>query len=183
MKMGLVSRALGAVLSGSVCVAVSVPAANAVSFGSTGQGKTSVHKLEEAGIQFTVPAGWEAKADKDSVKVMPKATHDAQVAFIPLPIPTDMKAEEKDDLFNSLVGKSGIDNQTLGEYKGRESLSGMPIAARPFEGKNNGHDVEGVYYLLSADKLVFIVLVGDKTLGDDLGNEAVAIVKSVKKIE
>jgi hypothetical protein len=183
MKMGLVSRAFGAVLLGSVCVAASVPAANAVSFGSAGQGKSSVHKMEEAGIQFTIPAGWEAKSDKDSVKVVPKATHDAQVAFITLPIPTDMKAEEKDDLFNSLVGKSGIDNQTLGEYKGRESLGGMPIAARPFEGKNNGHDVEGVYYLLSADKLVFIVLVGDKTLGDDLGNEAVAIIKSVKKIE
>ena len=173
MKTGFVSRAVGAMLLVSLCTPL----------GWAGQGKSSVHKLEEAGIQFTVPAGWDVKAEKDGVKVVPRETHNAQVAFIPLPIPADMSAEQKEELFNSEAGKSGVSEQTLGDYKGHESVNGIPVAARPFEGKNNGHDVEGVYYLVSADKLVFIVLVGDKSLSDELGNEAVAIIKSIKKIE
>jgi hypothetical protein len=177
MKIGLLTRSFCALLLTSVGVA------NAVPFGSAGQGKSGIHKLEEAGIQFTTPLGWEVKAEKDGVKVVPKETHSLQVVFIPLPIPTDMKSEQKEEFFNSVAAKSGVTEQALGEYKGHESVNGIPVALRPFEGKNNGHDVVGAYYLVSADKLVFIVLVADKSVSDDLGNEAVGIVKSIKKIE
>jgi hypothetical protein len=58
----------------------------------------------------------------------------------------------------------------------------MKVSVRSYEGKNNGHDVEGMFLLLDAEKMVFITLVAAKSRGD-ISNELETIINSIKKIE
>lgn len=175
MNIRLLSNAIAAILLTALC------AVNVVSSPAR-QGAAKAYEFTDGGIQFTVPAGWSIKSEKDSVKVFPKGGS-IQIAFVALTISADIKADEKQSLFDSLSEKAGITDRRLGDYVDNQTMGDMKVAARPFEGKNNGHEVEGVYYLLSSDKFVFIVLVADKSASDALGNEAISIIKSIKKIE
>src|SRR2546425_10644721 len=139
MNKRLLSVAVGLMLTGLSSV-------NVISVSAV-QGESSVHKFKDGGIQFILPAGWDTKSEKDSIKVFPKGGS-IQIAFVALPISTDLKADEKQSLFDSLSEKAGITDVRLGDYVDNQTMGGMKVAARPFEGKNNGHDVEGVYYLL-----------------------------------
>jgi hypothetical protein len=187
MNKRLLAGALGTVLLAGVCSQASVLATFArpvTPAASTPQDAASTYKFTEGGVQFSVPAGWEAKPDGDgAVKVTPKAGGNVQIAFVALPIPTDLNPDERAGLVEKLSGKSGVTDLKLGEYKGNETLGGMKLAVRPYEGKNNGHDVEGMFFLLSAEKLVFIALVADKSRGEALSKDAETVINSVKKIE
>src|SRR5205814_1073339 len=103
-------------------------------------------------------------------------------AFVALPIPTNLDGDDRVSLFDSLSAKAGVSDIKLGDYAANETMNGMKVSVRPFEGKNNGHDVEGVFFLLNAEKLVFITLVAAKSRGD-ISNELEALINSIKKIE
>lgn len=188
MNKRLLSCALGIVLLAGVCLQASVVATSArpsTSAASTPQGDASTYKFTGGGIQFSVPAGWDVKPDgDDAVKVFPKAGGNVQIAFVALPIATDsLNPDDKAGLLETLSGKSGVTEMKLGEYKGNETMGGMKLALRPYEGKNNGHDVEGMFFLLSAEKFVFIALVIDKSRSEALSKDAETVMNSVKKIE
>ena len=179
----LIRGALCTLLSTAVCAPTSnsVTSASVTGLASARQGSARVYEFTDGGIQFTVPAGWEVKADKDSVKILPKGGS-AQIAFVALPIPTNLDKDERSSLFDSLSGKAGIADMRLGDYMPNETMSGMKVSVRPFEGKNNGHDVEGAFFLLNADKLVFITLVAAKS-GGDTSKELETVMNSIKKIQ
>ena len=187
MSKRLLSCALAAVLLAGVCSQASAVATSARPFtpaAPTMLDDASTYKFTDGGIQFSVPAGWEVKPDGDgAVKVFPKTGGNVQIAFVALPIATDLNPEEKAGLVEKLSAKSGVTDLKLGEYKGNETMGGMKLAVRPYEGKNNGHDVEGMFFLLSAEKLVFIALVADKSRSEALSKDAEAVINSVKKVE
>ncbi|HKQ07414.1 MAG TPA: hypothetical protein VJ464_19975 [Blastocatellia bacterium] len=192
MKKRPLSSVLGIILLTAVCAPASMlfaaraanPKANTNQpAGASRPAQASVYKFKEAGIQFTVPAGWEAKAEEGAVKVSPKSGGMAQIAFIALPISKDMSDEDRADLFNTIVEKSKPAGAKLGDYVANETMGGMRVSLRPYEGKNNGHEVQGIYFLLSAEKMVSIVLVIDKAAGEALNTDAENIINSVKKIE
>jgi len=183
MKEQLLTGSLCTLLSAAICAAAVVSVSSAAISGHTvtRQDAARVYKFKDGGIQFTVPAGWDVKAEKDSVKVLPKGGA-AQIAFVALPIPTDIEKVERVSLFDSLAAKAGITDMKPGGYVDNETMGGMKVSVRPYEGKNNGHEVEGVFFLLDAEKLVFITLVASKSRGD-ISNELEAIINSIKKIE
>src|SRR6185369_9100988 len=183
MKEELLRGALCTLLSAAICAAASVSVSSAVisSHTVTRQDAARVYKFKDGGIQFTVPAGWDIRADNDSVKVSPKGGS-AQIAFVALPIPANLAREERASLFDSLAEKAGITDMKPGGYVDNETMGGMKVSVRPYEGKNNGHDVEGVFFLLDAEKMVFITLVAAKSRGD-INNELEAVINSIKKIE
>lgn len=188
MNKRLLSCALGTVLLAGVCSQASIVATSArpvACAASTPQGDATTYKLTGGGIQFSVPAGWDVKPDgDDAVKVFPKTGGNVQIAFVALPIATDaISSEDRAGLLETLSGKSGVTDVKLGEYKGNETMGGMKLAVRPYEGKNNGHDVEGMFFLLSAEKFVFIVLVADKSRSEAVSKDAETVINSVKKIE
>ncbi|HEX8719119.1 MAG TPA: hypothetical protein VF736_00625 [Pyrinomonadaceae bacterium] len=169
----LLSCALRALLLAAVC---------APAFAAT-QDAATTYKFTDGGVQFTVPAGWEAKPDKGAgaVKVAPTAGGDAQIAFVALP--SELASADRAELVERLGGKAGVTDLKLGEFKGDETMGGMKVAVRPFEGRNNGRDVDGMFFLLDAEKPVFIVLVIDRERGKPLAEGAEAVINSVRKIE
>lgn len=181
MTKRLISGALGILLLAGICVSGPLPVISPV---PARQDNATLFKFKEGGIQFAVPAGWDAKPDNDgSVKVSPKTGGSAQIAFVALPIPGNMSADDKASFFDALVEKTRSADTTFGEYNGNETLGDMKLALRSFQGKNNGHEVEGMYFLLSAAKPVFIVLAVDKAAGAQLRGEIESVINSVKRIE
>jgi hypothetical protein len=180
----LLSTSLAAILLAGVSAQTSVLTAFArpvTSAASARQDGASLYKFNEGGIQFTVPAGWEVKAGDDFVKVFPK-NHGAQIAFVALPTPANLDADQRADLFDSLSGKAGINDMTLDKYMDDETLGGMKASLRFYKGKNNGYDVAGMFLLLRGEKPVFITLVAAKSEADAY-QELETIINSVRKIE
>jgi hypothetical protein len=62
-------------------------------------------------------------------------------------------------------------------------MGGMKVSLRPYEDKNNGHDVEGMFFLLNANKLVFIVVVVDKSADSAVKKDLETAIDSIKKID
>lgn len=183
MNKQLLSGVLGALLLAGASASTNAPAASAAALTATAQqSEAETYTFAGAGIRFTVPAEWEAKpgSDGESVKVSPKAGG-AQVALIALP--SELNSEESAGLIESLAGKSGITDIKFGEHQGDETLGGMKAAVRPYAGKNNGHDVEGMFFLLKADRPVFIVLVVEKSRGAALSKDLETVINSIKKAE
>jgi hypothetical protein len=183
MKEQLLTGALCTLLSTAVCAPASVLVTSGTvpTPASTRQDAARVYKFRDGGIQFALPAGWDVKADKDSVKILPKSGS-AQIAFVALPIPTNLDKDERASLFDSLSGKAGITDMKLDDYVDNETMSGMKVSVRSYEGKNNGRDVVGMFFLLNAEKLVFITLVAAKSRGD-INKELEELINSIKKIE
>src|SRR5437763_17152601 len=101
MKKQLLSNMLGAILFTAICAPASMlftscaanPKANTNQPANANRSEEAgVYKFKEAGIPFTVPAGWEAKAEASAAKASPKTGGQAQTAFIVLPVATDMGA-------------------------------------------------------------------------------------------
>lgn len=182
MKKQLITGAFCSLLSAVMCAPAAVLVTPIVSgAASSRQDAAKVFKFTDGGIQFTVPAGWDVKADKDSVKISPKGGS-AQIAFVALPIPATLDKDERASLFDSLSAKAGITDMKLEDYVDNETMNGMKVSVRPYEGKNNGHEVEGMFFLLNAEKLIFITLVAAKSPGD-ISKELETVINSIKKIE
>ena len=183
MYKQLLSGALGAILLGLICAEASVSGINTIPSASVvlaWQREASVHKFADGGIQFTVPAGWDVKSEKDTVKVFPEG-HNAQIAFVSL-IPMDLNSDQRESLFNSLLEKAGITDMTLDVYHDSESLGGMRVASRFYKGKIKEQDVAGMFFLLRGDKYVFITVVAAKSEADTY-QELEAVINSIKKID
>lgn len=183
MTKQLLASALCTLFWTAVCAPASVllTSASVSSPAAAGQSAAKVHEFTDGGIQFNVPAGWDVKAEKDSVKIMPK-DGGAQIAFVALGLPTSLGKDERTSLFNSLSEKAGITDMKPGPYVDNETIGDMKVSVRPFQGKNNGHGVEGVFFLLNAEKLVFITLVSAKS-GDEISKELESVINSIKKME
>src|SRR5947207_2205475 len=57
--------------------------------GAKPQGSAKVYKVAEAGIQFTVPAGWETEKDKNGTVTVSKKENDTYVVIAVTVLPTD----------------------------------------------------------------------------------------------
>ena len=103
MNKQLLTGALCFLLSTAGCAPASVLVTSSSGSGlaAARQGAAKVYKFTHGGIQFTVPAGWDVKAEKDSVKVLPKSGS-AQIAFVALPIPATLDKDQRASLFDSL---------------------------------------------------------------------------------
>lgn len=183
MKKQLITGACCVLLSAAACApaAILVTSTTVSGLASSRQDTARVYKFKDGGIQFTVPAGWDIKTENDSVKVSPKGGS-AQIAFVALPIPATLDKDERASLFDSLSAKAGITDMKFEDYVDNETMNGMKVSVRPYEGKNNGHDVEGVFLLLNAEKLIFITLVAAKSPGE-ISKELETVINSIKKIE
>jgi hypothetical protein len=53
------------------------------------QGSANVYKLAQAGIQFTVPAGWGVEKDKDGTVTVSKKENDTYVVIAVIALPND----------------------------------------------------------------------------------------------
>jgi len=178
MKKRPLSIALVAVL----LIGLSAQAATLSAFSdspasSAGQGDARVYVFAEAAIQFRVPAGWSVRLDSDGNAKVSAKTGDAQIAFVALPIATDLKPDEREGLLDTLAEKARSADLKLGTYNDSVSLGGMKVGIRRYI----GNEIQGSYALLSAEKFVFIVVAVKKAAGDTLDDDVGAIMKSIKR--
>src|SRR5438128_4095579 len=102
------------------------------------QDKASVYKINEAGIQFTVAAGWEVEKDKNGTVTVSKKETDTYVVIAVTVLPTDpsMTLDKEFAAFSEGIFESvKKDWKTYkAEDVDRRTQGGMPLIVQSFTG-------------------------------------------------
>lgn len=185
MNRIILSAALCAILVSGLCLRQPVTAAAAPAIISTTamrQGGASVHKLEKAGIQFLVPAGWEVEKDKDGDLLVSRQDGESIVSLSIGLLPAEASALTPEEQFKAASEGAFSDLKGLQlSEPGKKTVNGIPAVGRSFKSKADGVDMAGLLILLSADKPVVIFLYGTEKLSEDSNKGVVALLDSIKK--
>ena len=123
------------------------------------QGSVNVQKIPEAGIQFTVPAGWSVEKDKNGTVTVSKKENDGYVVIALTSLPTDpsLTLDKEFTLFSQ-----GILDSVKKDWKtykvedvARDSQNGMSLIIQPFSGTapDAGGELEGLVIVMGAANL------------------------------
>ncbi|MFN2577241.1 MAG: hypothetical protein ABR607_06070 [Pyrinomonadaceae bacterium] len=153
------------------------------------QDKASVYKVVEAGIEFTVPTGWEAEKDTNGTVTVSRKENDTYVVIAVTVLPTDPSltldkefAAFSEGIFDSV--KKDWKNYKADEISKR-TQAGMPIVVQSFSGTapDAGGDLEGLAIVVGSAKPIGIFAQRTKKHSDTLAKEITEFLGSIKKIE
>jgi len=153
------------------------------------QGSVNVQKIAEAGIQFTVPAGWSVEKDKNGTVTVSKKENDGYVVIALTSLPTDpsLTLDKEFTLFSQ-----GILDSVKKDWKtykleevAKDTQNGMSLIVQPFSGTapDAGGEVEGLVIVMGAAKPLGIFAQRTKKHSATLDKESSDLLGSIKKIE
>ena len=153
------------------------------------QDKATVYKVAEAGIQFSLPAGWTSEKDKNGTVTLSKKENDAYVVIALSSLPTDpsLTLDKEFALFSQ--GTLDTIKKDWKTYKAedvaKDTQNGMPLIVQPFSGTapDAGGEVEGLVIVMGAAKPLGIFAQRTKKHSDTLDKESSDLLSSIKKIE
>ena len=153
------------------------------------QDKASVYKINEAGIQLTVPAGWAVEKDKNGTVTVSKKENDTYVVIAVTVLPGDpsMTLDKEFAAFSEGIFESV--KKDWKAYKAEDvakaTQSGMPLIAQSFTGTapDAGGDLEGLVIVIGSPKPIGIFAQRTKKHSDALDKESTDLLNSIKKIE
>jgi hypothetical protein len=176
------SRLIGLPVLGVALLAI-------VSTASAQDAKPAVYKIPEAGVQVSLPAGWNAEKDANGVIVISKTDAEGYVLFSLSVVATD-PALTFDDLFGAF--SQGVLEKVKKDWKNfkaaavvKDTLGGMAVRAQKFEGNfaDSGGDLEGLVIMVNSPKPLGIFAQRTKKHSELLENEGDGILGSIVKIQ
>ncbi|HEV8139942.1 MAG TPA: hypothetical protein VGP81_09225 [Pyrinomonadaceae bacterium] len=173
----------------SLRLLISILVGGAFMVAAQAQGSAKVYKLAQAGIQFTVPAGWGVEKDKDGTVTVSKKENDTYVviALIALPNDPSMDLEHEFATFSkALFDSIKKDWKTYkADAVSKDTQNGMSIMVQTFTGTkpDAGGELEGLVILIGASKPVGVFAQRTKKYSDTLGKETSDLLSSIRKIE
>ena len=152
------------------------------------QNNPNVQKIAEAGIQFTVPAGWSVEKDKNGTVTVSKKDNDGYVVIALTSLPTDpsLTLDKEFTLFSQ-----GILDSVKKDWKGykaedvaKDTQNGMPVIVQVFSGTapDAGGELEGMVIVMGSAKPLGIFAQRTKKHSDTLDKESTDLLGSIKKI-
>jgi hypothetical protein len=153
------------------------------------QGSANVYKLAQAGIQFTVPAGWGVEKDKDGTVTVSKKENDTYVVIAVIALPNDPSMDLDHEFAAFSEGISDSVKKHWKTYKAgavsKDAQNGMSIVVQTFTGTepDAGGELEGLVIVMDAAKPVGVFAQRTKKYSDTLGKETRDLLSSIKKIE
>jgi len=152
-------------------------------------GKASVYKIAEAGIQVNVPAGWTVEKDPKGVVVFSKKDGDGYILFS-----MSVLASHPSITFDGLYGafSEGVFEQVKKDWKDfkantviKDTQGGMALRAQKFDGTvaDSGGELEGLVVVIDSPKPLGIFAQRTKKHSDVLENESNALLSSIAKIQ
>lgn len=142
---------------------------------ASGEAKTYTH--EEAGVQFTVPAGWKTD-EQGEVLTITSADDNVGIMFW-VPSENDFDAAVK-----SIEGELDkiVKNPKFNEQPEEGTINGMRYISQSGTGEIEGKNAEWDVTVLDAKKPVFVVSFFDAAAGNKHDADLTNLVKSIKKI-
>ena len=153
------------------------------------QGSTNIYKLDEAGIQFTVPTGWAVEKDKNGTVTVSKKENDTYVVIAVIALPTDPSMDLDHEFAAFSEGVFDSIKRDWKTYKAdavsKDTQNGMSIIVQTFTGTapDAGGELAGLVIVLGASKPVGVFAQRTKKYSDTLGKESRDLLSSFKKIE
>lgn len=153
------------------------------------QNKPSVYKIAEAGIQFTLPAGWAAEKDNSGTVTVSKKENDTYVVIALTGLPSDpsMTLDKEFTVFSQ-----GIFDNVKKDWKtykaedvAKDTQNGMSVIIQPFSGTapDAGGELEGLVIVMGSTKPLGIFAQRTKKHSDTLDKESTDLLSSIKKID
>jgi hypothetical protein len=153
------------------------------------QPQPTVYSVSEAGVQLTLPAGWEAEKDKKGNLTVSKKEADGYVviALTVLPIDASMTLDKEFAAFSA-----GIFDNIKKDWKaykaedvGKDTQDGMQVISQSFTGTNPdlGGELEGLVILIGAPKPLGIFAQRTRKHSDALDKESSDLLSSIKKVK
>lgn len=153
------------------------------------QDAAKVYKVAEAGIQFTLPAGWTLEKDKNGTVTVSKKENDTYVVIALSALPTDpsLTLDKEFTIFSQgILDSIKKDWKTYkAEDVAKDTQNGMSLIVQPFSGTapDAGGEVEGLVIVMGATKPLGIFAQRTKKHSDTLDKESTDLLSSIKKIE
>jgi hypothetical protein len=150
--------------------------------------KPTVYKIAEAGVQISLPSGWEASKEPNGTHTLSKKDGDGYVVFSVTILPRD-PAVTIDVLFGAF--SEGIFDNVKKDWKGfkpgtliKDSTDGIAVRAQKIEGsmESLGGELEGLVVVVDSPKPLGIFGQRTRKHSDVLEKEGSDILSSIKKI-
>ena len=151
-------------------------------------GKATVYKVPDAGIQVNLPPGWNAEKDAKGVVVISKKDSEGYILFS-LSVLDTAPSVSFDELFGAF--SQGVLENVKKDWKNfkagavmKDTQDGMAVRAQKFEGTfaDSGGDLEGLVIIVNSPKPLGIFAQRTKKHSDALENEGNSILSSIAKI-
>lgn len=144
---------------------------------SADSGEATTYTHEEAGVQFTVPAGWKID-EQGEVLTIASADDNVGIMFW-VPSESDFDAAVK-----SIEGELDkiVKNPQFNEQPEEGTINGMRYISQSGTGEIDGKNAEWDVTILDAKKPVFVVSFFDPAVGNKHDADLTNLVKSIKKI-
>jgi hypothetical protein len=154
------------------------------------QDNPNSYKLNEAGIQFTVPSDWDVQKGPDGTTIVAKKENDAVVVFslIVLPRPPNVSLTLETNFAAFSQGALDSLKKDWKDFKaddpGKDSQNGMNLMVQSFKGSlPDSGDMEGLVIVFDSPKPIGILAIRTKKHSDALEKESTSWLKSIRKIE
>ena len=153
------------------------------------QNKPSLYKVAEAGIQFSVPAGWSVEKDKNGTVTVSRKENDTYVVIAVTMLPTDPSITLDKEFAAFSEGIFDSVKKDWKTYKAepvaKDAQNGMSVIVQSFSGTapDAGGELEGMVIVMGAAKPLGVFAQRTKKHSDTLDKESTDFLSSIKKIE
>ena len=152
-------------------------------------GKATIYKISEAGVQVNLQSGWKAEKDPNGTIVISKKDGDGYVLFSMSVLKSDPSIT-LDTLFAAF--SEGVFENAKKDWKGfktdqilKDTLRGMAVRAQKFDGTvaDQGGELEGLVIIIDSPKPLGIFAQRTKKHSEALEKEGNDILTSIAKIQ
>ena len=140
--------------------------------------ETTQGKVDEAGIEFSIPAGWRSD-DKDGTIAVGPADDSCVILFM---IPPDQNADKVGEVSEQLLNGLMTDVKAEGEGEQTER-NGLKIFTLSGTGKSDGKDMDWNVEVINGKKLLMVTAMGEKAGIEANAKEIGELYQSIKASE
>ena len=139
------------------------------------------YKYKDAGLQFTVPAGWEVEAEKDGVTFSKMESADSIIVASITTLDPAAASLTLDAQLKAAWEGVGKDFKKDGEPD-KGTQAGMPFITQAYTAKQEGLQIVGVLAVIKAAKPTLILIYGTAKSSAEFKKDFNNLMDSMKKI-
>ena len=148
----------------------------------------SVYRLKQAGIQVTVPSGWEVETEANGATFSKKEKQNS-LAIASLTTIEGDGGMSLDDIFK--VAWQGAVESMKGDLKNFQKVgnaekgdqNGIPVMTQAFSGVQNGLQMVGVLCVMKANRPTMLMIYGTANTSAAFDKEFDKLMDSIRKIQ
>jgi hypothetical protein len=150
------------------------------------ENKGTLYKIDAAGVQLNVPAGWKIEKDKDGV-TLSKIENDSYIVIALTALAADAASLTPEEQFKYF--SEGVFSNASNDFKelkktdvSKSTQNGIDATSQSFQSKADGVDMAGLIILMNTSRPLGVFAYGTAKISDAFNGEVTQLFTSIKKI-